>query len=100
MQVDPIKAPLKAPVTTRLKLKDDMLLSDLAFNFKLRRYIMLIRIVLQTDMAFHGELTDKFLDNAEQHKGLPIKDWDDPVVALEFILHVAGAYTRPPFGST
>jgi class 3 adenylate cyclase len=50
---------------------------------------MLIRIVLQTDMALHGDLLRKFLDVAEANEGRPVKSWDDPIVALEFILHVA-----------
>ena len=40
MQVDPIKPTLKAPGITRLKLKCDKLLSNFAFKFNLRRYIM------------------------------------------------------------
>ena len=38
MQVDPIKPTLKAPGTNRLKLKYEKLLSNIAFNFNLRRY--------------------------------------------------------------
>jgi hypothetical protein len=40
VQVDPIKPTLKAPGTTRFKLKCDDQLSDFAFNFHLRRYTM------------------------------------------------------------
>jgi hypothetical protein len=40
VQVDPIKSTFKAPATKRLKLKRDALLSDFAFKFNLRRYIM------------------------------------------------------------
>jgi hypothetical protein len=39
VQVDPIKPTLKAPGTKRLKLKFDILLSNFAFKFNLRRYI-------------------------------------------------------------
>jgi hypothetical protein len=39
MQADPTKLPLKAHVTKRLKLKRDGPLSNVAFNFNLRRYI-------------------------------------------------------------
>jgi len=39
VQVDPIKPLLKPPGTKRLKLKCDVLLSNLAFKFNLRRYI-------------------------------------------------------------
>jgi hypothetical protein len=38
VQVDPIKPTLKPSGTKRLKLKHDELLSNLAFEFKLRRY--------------------------------------------------------------
>ena len=38
MQVDPIKATLKAPGSKRLILKYDELLSSFAFNFNLRRH--------------------------------------------------------------
>jgi hypothetical protein len=37
VQVDPIKPTLKAPGTLRLNLKSDELLSNVAFNFNLRR---------------------------------------------------------------
>ena len=40
VQVDPIRPTLKAPGTKRLKLKYDGPLSNFAFKFKLRRYIM------------------------------------------------------------
>ena len=38
MQVDPINPTSKAPGTKHMKLKCDDLLSNLAFNFNLRRY--------------------------------------------------------------
>jgi len=38
VQVDPIKPTLIAPGSKRLKLDDDKLLSNFAFNFNLRRY--------------------------------------------------------------
>jgi hypothetical protein len=44
VQVDPIKPKLKAPVTKRLKLQCDKLLSSFAFNFKLRHYMMVRRL--------------------------------------------------------
>jgi hypothetical protein len=40
VQVDPIKSALKSPVTERLKLKYDGPLSNLAFTFHLRCYIL------------------------------------------------------------
>jgi hypothetical protein len=38
VQIDSIKPMLKAPVTKRLKLKYDELVSSFAFNFNLRQY--------------------------------------------------------------
>ena len=38
VQVDPVRPTLKAPRTKRLKLKYDELLSNVSFNFNLRRY--------------------------------------------------------------
>jgi hypothetical protein len=46
---------------------------------------MLIRIVLQTDMAFHGELTGRFLDVAEANKGQPVKVGTQPVQVDPFL---------------
>ena len=43
MQIDPIKPTLKAPGTKLLKLKCDKPLSNFAFEFNLRRYIMVTR---------------------------------------------------------
>jgi hypothetical protein len=40
VQFDPIKPTLKAPGSKRLKLKLEELLSNFAFKFDLRRYIM------------------------------------------------------------
>ena len=40
MQVDPVKPKLKPPKTKRLRLKDDELLSNAAFKFNLRRFIL------------------------------------------------------------
>jgi hypothetical protein len=39
-QVDPIEPMLKAPKPKRLKLKHDVLLSSVGFNFNLRRYTL------------------------------------------------------------
>ena len=41
VQVDPFKPTLKAPVSKRLKLKYDILLSNFAFRFNLRRYSLI-----------------------------------------------------------
>jgi len=43
VQVDPMKPVLKAPGTKRLKLECDEPLSNLAFDFNLRRYIKVNR---------------------------------------------------------
>ena len=43
VQVDPIKPTLKPPGTRRLKLKCHKLLSNVAFNFSMRRYILAVR---------------------------------------------------------
>jgi len=39
VQVHPIEPTLKTPGTERLKLENEQLLSNFAFNFNLRRYI-------------------------------------------------------------
>jgi len=44
VQLDPIKPYLKPPGTKRLKLKCDEPLSNIAFNFNLRRHIKVKRI--------------------------------------------------------
>jgi hypothetical protein len=38
LQVDPVKPTLKAPGSERLKVKSDVLLSNVAFNFNSHRY--------------------------------------------------------------
>ena len=65
MQVDPIKPKLKPPRTKHLTLNCDILLSNSAFKFNLRRY------------------------NKPKRGG-----------ALRFAELLAGAHTRPLFGST
>ena len=39
MQIDPTELTLKPPGSKRLKLEDEKLLSNFAFNFNLRRHI-------------------------------------------------------------
>ena len=51
LQVDPIRLTLKAPGTKRLKLICDELLSSLAFNLNLRRYIMFSLLTRHTQGA-------------------------------------------------
>ena len=45
VQLDPMKPKLKLPGTKRLKLKRDILLSNSAFKFNLRRYIKRIQFI-------------------------------------------------------
>ena len=52
VQVDLIKATVKAPGTQRLKLKHDETPSSFCFKFKLRRYIKKLFMLLE--MARHG----------------------------------------------
>ena len=47
MQVDPIKPTLKAPRTKRLKLNYNELLSNVAFNVNLRRYILAAEVAVR-----------------------------------------------------
>ena len=72
MQVDPVKPTLRPPGTKRLKLKCDEVLSNLAFNFNLRHYILV------ENGTFHM---------AAQHAGYGLNT-------------KAGAYTRPLLSST
>ena len=72
VQVDPNKPTLNAPKTKRLKLTYDELLSSFAFKFNLRHYN------LESDAA-GANATDR---NYWVH------------------YRMAGAYTRPLFGST
>ena len=51
MQVDPIKPTLKAAETKRLKLKYHKLLSNIAFNFNLRRYTVGLIICPSRELA-------------------------------------------------
>jgi hypothetical protein len=76
---------LKPPGTKRLKLKYDELLSNLAFKFNLRRYNMVIKVMVssRTSAVFHVfEL-----------------DFKMPRFCM-YIPVAAGAYTRPPPSSS
>jgi len=94
VQVDPIKPTLKAPGTKRLKLEYDVLLSNLAFKFILRRYIELLD---RSDNVYAPDILGA-LDDADGD--------DDEKQTKNFLMQniyldpVAGAYTRPLFGST
>jgi len=57
VQVDPIKPILKPPGTKRLKLKYDKLLSNVAFNFNLRRYTVAQKEARETGCTARQGLT-------------------------------------------
>jgi len=92
VQVDPLKPILKAPGTKRLKLKYDQLLSNLAFNFNLRRYIKGLELSVDEALAVwrsqfsYGRMAD-FMREHTYH------------VRHTYGLE-AGAYTRPLSSST
>jgi hypothetical protein len=46
VQLEPMKSNLKAPGTKRLKLKYHILLSTVAFNFNMRRYVKYVLALL------------------------------------------------------
>jgi len=73
VQVDPIKPTLKLLAYKRLKLEDEKLLSNFAFNFNLRRC---------SEDVYFGEA---------------LRGEESEVDGYDL---VAGVYTRPPFGST
>ena len=98
VQVDPVKPTSKAPGTKRLQLNCEEPLSNFAFNFKLRRYIM----SGFTDV-FYADRTARFSEPSillpcrpPYYDTLEAPDvWFAPTEVWE-----AGAYTRPLFGST
>jgi hypothetical protein len=51
VQVDPIKPTSKAPLSERLKLEHEKLLSSFAFNFNLRRYTVAVGNAAAADKA-------------------------------------------------
>ena len=87
MQVDPIKSTLKAPGTERLKLECDVLLSNFAFDFNVRRYtkVGLGRSLLNCRWFSDSDSMDFFPRSHELFDVETIGDWE------------AGAYTRPLF---
>ena len=76
VQVDPMKPTLKAPGSKRLKLEHEKLLSNVGFNFNLRRY------------------TKETFDP----KGCSSDDYYDVLASAQ--RREAGAYTRPLLSST
>ena len=54
MQVDPIKPKFKPPETKPLKLTSDILLSNFAFKFNLRRYNL---AVMTISTVGYGDVT-------------------------------------------
>ena len=75
VQVDPIKPALKAPGTKCFKLTRNKLFSAFAYKFNLRRYSVFLAAVAAVAARLVG-------------------------VRGVFYRLAAGAYTRPPFGST
>jgi hypothetical protein len=72
MQVDPIKAMLKAPGTKLLKLEYDELLSSFAFKFSLRRYMKggdLFRAKLRKELTGRGLHSSTFQLNVSGFYG-------------------------------
>jgi hypothetical protein len=58
-----MKATLKAPISERLKLECDDVLSNVAFNFKLRRYSVVVRSNMAYVKRFHPETFDQINAN-------------------------------------
>jgi hypothetical protein len=85
VQVDPMKPTLKAHGTKRLKLKFDILFSNFAFKFNLRRYIQYV-----DERSRFTALVGWLLQKVEEvgQAGL-----DNPGPALNAYTE-AGAYTR------
>jgi hypothetical protein len=81
VQVDPIRPTLTAPGTWRLELIYHESLSNAAFNFNLRRYIM-DASRYQAEAEKHGERSGRLAAQASA------------------AVTEAGAYTRPLFRST
>ena len=82
MQVDPIKPTLKAPGAEHLKLKCDILLSNFAFKFNLRRYTKAFGIPVV--VAINSFPTDTPAE----------------LELVRAAAIAAGAYTRPLFSLT
>ena len=87
MQVDPFKPTLKAHGTERLKLKYGEPLSKFAFNFELRRCIMVI------EKTMPGVECKRMDCMGVWASGTSFVTFDDVKVP-------ARAYTRPLFSST
>ena len=65
MQVDPIKPTLKPPGTKLLKLKHEKLVSSFGNNFHLRRYIVVIRALVQQNPREHTHIVMRLIRRLE-----------------------------------
>ena len=88
MQVDPINPTLKAPGIKLLNAKYGKQLSDIGFDFNLRRYSVAV-----IDDQFGGDALCLF-DDATGDVTVVQPNEDGSY------WRKAGAYTRPPFSST
>jgi hypothetical protein len=66
VQVHPIKPTLKAPGTKRLKLEYDVLLSNFAFRFNMRRYSKGLKMLINRQL---GEGWNHWKNLLEQKRG-------------------------------
>ena len=58
MHVDPIKSTLKQSKTRRLKVKNDEQLSNFAFKFSLRRYILAGKYGVLWNISLHNRIAE------------------------------------------
>ena len=111
MQVDPIKPKLNPPGTKRLNLDCDKWLSNIAFNFNLRRYIMDIGNMGDALGALRALGVDETTDSAAAFAASAPKTTTSTASAGAAAQAAAaagaasrpseaGAYTRPLFSST
>jgi len=103
--IDPIKPALKASGTERLELIYDRPLSNFAFNFKLRRYIM---VASWAELPVYALRRKRYGLFAQCAAGM-VASWGaffflrsiNPVAAFWTVAmpFLAGAYTRSLFSS-
>jgi len=89
VQVEPLKSKLKEPVTKRLKLRYDHLLSIFAFNFNMRRYI----VEASQDISQLRPILPQLLD--EFFKLMNEVESEDLVFTLETIVEKFGEEIAP-----